>query len=149
MNRIDFLKKGIELTDSTRSVTHGDWVENHKTIAEFWTVYLSNKLNAPIHVDHRDVSMMMALLKTARHLNGSYNEDDYIDGAVYFAGAGELNMTGFEDNEKSINLLKEYGIITDYGTVESDNDTFIANVIKLGMELAMAKGESDKAVQGG
>lgn len=91
--RVELLQKGIELTTGNRARTHGDWVENHQTIASLWSTYLQRPISA------HDVCMLMTLVKVSRVANGSFNPDDYIDGAMYFAGAAECHVKESESGK--------------------------------------------------
>ena len=84
MDKVKALEQAINLVSSDRQKTHGTALENHNNIALSWSVYL-NKMITP-----HDVAIMMALLKIARTKTGSFNADDYTDGAAYLAIAGEL-----------------------------------------------------------
>lgn len=79
------------LVSGARAATHGDTVTNHVCIAELWNAYLLARHVAdagPLTADA--VADMMELLKVARRLTGTYNPDDYTDGAGYAAVAGEI-----------------------------------------------------------
>ena len=87
--RVKLLQEVIDLTTGDRNKQHGDWYDNHKTIASFWTTYLSKRFGSTIIIKPSDVSMLMVLLKAARHLSGSFNVDDYRDMACYATGTAE------------------------------------------------------------
>ena len=89
-NKEDILKKAGKLVSDDREGTHGDARENHEQIAEFWNIFLDNKLKPMVAITCDDVAVMMALLKISRSTQGKFNVDDYIDAAAYMAIAGEL-----------------------------------------------------------
>ncbi len=89
-NKEDILKKAGKLVSDDREDTHGDARENHEQIAEFWNIFLDNKLKPMVAITCDDVAVMMALLKISRSTQGKFNVDDYIDAAAYMAIAGEL-----------------------------------------------------------
>ena len=89
-NKEDILKKAGKLVSDDREGTHGDARENHEQIAEFWNIFLDNKLKPMAAITCDDVAVMMALLKISRSTQGKFNVDDYIDAAAYMAIAGEL-----------------------------------------------------------
>ena len=65
--------------------------QNHEQIAEFWNIYLDDKIKTNVAaITCDDVATMMALLKISRSTQGEVNMDDYIDAAAYMAIAGEL-----------------------------------------------------------
>jgi hypothetical protein len=86
-NILDLAKS---LVSNDREVTHGDARQNHEQIAEFWNIFLDNKLKPMAAITCDDVAIMMALLKISRSTQGKMNMDDYIDAAAYLAIAGEL-----------------------------------------------------------
>ena len=90
MNKSEILLKAAELVNGGRQETHGDTKVNHETIAEFWNIYLDDKLKPMAAITCDDVATMMALLKISRSTQGEVNMDDYIDAAAYMAIAGEL-----------------------------------------------------------
>jgi hypothetical protein len=79
-----------ELVRNGREKTHGDVKKNHEQIAEFWNIYLDDKLKPMESITSDNVAMMMALLKISRSTQGNLNVDDFVDGAAYIAIAGEL-----------------------------------------------------------
>ncbi len=90
MNKEEILMKAAELVSSTRQKSHGDAFKNHAQIAEFWNIYLDDKLKPMASITADEVAMMMALVKISRSQVGKHNIDDYVDGAAYMAIAGEL-----------------------------------------------------------
>jgi len=89
-NKEDILKKAGKLVSDDREGTHGDARENHEQIAEFWNIFLDNKLKPMASITCDDVAVMMALLKISRSTQGTFNVDDYVDAAAYMAIAGDL-----------------------------------------------------------
>ncbi len=90
MNKEEILMKAAELVSRTRQKSHGDAFKNHAQIAEFWNIYLDDKLKPMASITADEVAMMMGLVKISRSLVGKHNIDDYVDGAAYMAIAGEL-----------------------------------------------------------
>ena len=82
MNRIEILALASELTAGDRNRKAGDFVTNHNNIAKIWSVILG------IEVSATQVALCMAGMKLARTV-ASHDLDHFIDGAAYFAGAGE------------------------------------------------------------
>jgi len=82
MNRIDILTEAANLTAGDRNRKAGDFVTNHQNIAKIWSVILG------IEVKAHQVALCMAGMKLARCV-ASLDDDHFIDGAAYFAGAGE------------------------------------------------------------
>ena len=83
------MKRGAVLDNAKQCVTadraaeHGDMEDNFAVIASYWSIHLGHK------VEPVDVGVMMALLKAARAKSNPYHEDNYIDGAGYFACSAE------------------------------------------------------------
>jgi hypothetical protein len=86
----NILQQAKELVSNDREGTHGDARQNHEQIAEFWNIFLDNKLKPMAAITCDDVAVMMALLKISRSTQGKFNIDDYIDAAAYMAIAGDL-----------------------------------------------------------
>ena len=86
----NILQQAKELVSNDREGTHGDARQNHEQIAEFWNIFLDNKLKPMAAITCDDVAVMMALLKISRSTQGKFNVDVYIDAAAYMAIAGEL-----------------------------------------------------------
>ena len=93
--------KDICLND--RHKTHGDVAENHRTIAAFWSSYLS------IAIKPSQVAAMLALVKLSRVKNGMvYNEDNFVDAT-----------TLLELNQKHLNHDTDTDILTFDYTVDT------------------------------
>ena len=86
----NILELAKQLVSNDREGTHGDAKKNHEQIAEFWNIYLDDKLKPMESITSDNVAMMMALLKISRSTQGNLNVDDFVDGAAYIAIAGEL-----------------------------------------------------------
>lgn len=78
-----------ELVGGERARQHGDKMETHQRIADFWSVYL-RWCSDPTKLKGEDVCNLQELLKIARRMGGKHNLDDYRDGVGYAAIAGEL-----------------------------------------------------------
>jgi hypothetical protein len=83
MKRADVLEAAKQCVTSDRAKEHGDMEDNFATIASYWSIHLGRKIE-PV-----DVGIMMALLKAARAKANPYHEDNYVDGAGYFACSAE------------------------------------------------------------
>ena len=79
------LEKALNLVSHDRAKTYGSMWQNHHNIAMLWNGYLHDKDT----LTAQDVANMMELLKIARRKLGTFNEDNYIDGAGYAAVALE------------------------------------------------------------
>lgn len=82
--RTDILKEAIQLTTNERNEAYGEPYFNHERIARIWSVILGHT------IEPSQVALCMAGLKLAR-LSGQSTPDSYVDGAAYFAIAGELH----------------------------------------------------------
>ena len=95
MSKEEILVKANRLISKTRNETHGDAFKNHAEIAEFWNIFLDNKLRPMSNITAADVAIMMILLKISRHTQGEkFNLDNFVDMAGYSAIAGEIGDTG-------------------------------------------------------
>lgn len=92
MKAAEIARKAAELVCGDREQQHGDKVINHQAIAAVWNGYLLARIvsGKQFELSAGDVAAMMELLKIARRLNGTFNADDYVDGAGYAAVAGEI-----------------------------------------------------------
>ena len=84
ISRTEILKKANECVMGDREQDYGSPERNFELIANLWSTYLDTEISAV------DVAMMMSMLKIARIKSGRYHEDNFIDGAGYFACAGEI-----------------------------------------------------------
>jgi hypothetical protein len=92
MESADILATAKDLVSGNRAKSHGDKLLNHSCIANMWTAYLVNKFGPAVTLDPHDICNMMELLKIARRQTGSFNVDDYIDGAGYASIAGDVQQ---------------------------------------------------------
>lgn len=90
------LLEAHKLVAGNREQSHGDKLTNHLAIAAIWNGYLLARTisGKPDQLSALDAANLMELLKIARRLNGSFNVDDFIDGAGYAAVAGEIAASG-------------------------------------------------------
>lgn len=73
---------------------HGDARKTFETIAGLWAAFLKGKLQPGETITREDAALMMALFKIARTRHGSWNADDYIDGAAYLQIAHDCSAGG-------------------------------------------------------
>lgn len=81
--RTEILNEASTLINGDRQADYGPPHENFGRIADMWTAYLGHRVLSS------DVAVMMALLKASRIANNN-KPDSFVDGAAYFALAGEL-----------------------------------------------------------
>lgn len=86
-----------------REDEYGSPEDNFRTIASFWSTYLSKSLGRTVVVTSRDVAIMMTLLKIARLSSGNFTGDSYIDACGYMACGYEIEM---KCNELTNNYIK-------------------------------------------
>ena len=84
MNRGEILEEANKLTQTDRQRDYGTPRVNHDRIANLWSAYLERPITA------EQVAICLALVKISRTMQ-SKKIDNYIDGAAYFAIAGELS----------------------------------------------------------
>lgn len=75
-------------TLGTRGDAYGDYSKSLSDIAEYWRLYLKNRVGVALTA--YDQAMLMLLLKIARAQSSPGREDHYIDMAGYAALAGGL-----------------------------------------------------------
>lgn len=83
MNRGDILDEAKRLTHADRQNAYGTPAINFTRISRLLSVYLDSEITL------EQSAMICALIKVARSME-TYKADNYIDGAAYFAIAGEL-----------------------------------------------------------
>ena len=83
MNRTEILTEAARLVSSDREAQHGDPRENFRRVALAWSAVSGYPITPA------QVPLMMAALKGVRAAMGNTNPDDFVDGAGYFALAGE------------------------------------------------------------
>lgn len=84
MNRNDILAEAARLTNGERDAIYGDPYTNHKRIAALFSVVLEHE------VTPSQAALLMAMVKVARLIQTPDHADSFIDGAAYFAIAGEI-----------------------------------------------------------
>lgn len=102
MKAPDILTTAAKLVGGDRERSHGGKATNFASIAAVWNGYLlARGTNGKSYMlSGEDVANMMELMKIARRLSGSFNIDDYIDGAGYAACAGEIGAFDAVPHEK-------------------------------------------------
>jgi hypothetical protein len=90
MNRSDILKEAERIITKDRAATHGNAEDSFAAIAGGWEWWLSIREHGPLSAF--DVAMMMTIFKTARAASNKSHHDNFVDGAGYYALAGEIAM---------------------------------------------------------
>lgn len=108
MNAAEIAAKASELVGGDRAKQHGDKAENFNRIAAIWNGTLSAAgIGISRSLDGHDVCNLMEAMKIARRYTGSFNVDDYVDGAGYAACAGEV-LERRNETDKSWAEVKEF-----------------------------------------
>jgi len=91
MTAAEVLAQAATHVSGDRAVSHGDKRINHACIAAVWNGILHARLIAGNNQEltAHDVANLMEGLKIARRYTGTFNPDDYVDGAGYAAVACE------------------------------------------------------------
>lgn len=89
MDRKDILATATAYITKDRAATHGNAEDNFAAIADGWEWWLNIRKGG--HLTPHDVAMMMVIFKIARAASNSEHTDNFIDGAGYFALAGEIS----------------------------------------------------------
>lgn len=109
MKAEDTLARARDLISGDRNDTHGERGKSFQTIAFLWNVYLQARPSPHLPLTPHEVGMLLALLKVSRSLTGAHNPDNFLDGAAYFALAGELAEACQDEKPKQ----SDYDIITE------------------------------------
>ncbi len=91
--RAAILDAAKKIVTGDREKQYGKPEDNFAVIARFWEVYLSERCvdgGAEVTLNPDDVAMLMALMKVARIMTGTFKGDSYIDGIGYLACAAEI-----------------------------------------------------------
>lgn len=79
-SKTSILQEADAIAGQDRSRDYGHPYENHRRIADIWSVLLEKKLTAPI--EPREVALLMIGLKLAREVN-TPKRDNMVDAAGY------------------------------------------------------------------
>ena len=91
--RAEILDAAKKIVTGDREKQYGKPEDNFAVIARFWEVYLSERCvggGAEVTLNPDDVAMLMALMKIARIMTGTFKGDSYIDACGYLACAAEI-----------------------------------------------------------
>ena len=95
MKKEEILAEASRIISRDRNLSHGDAYKNHADIAEYWNIFLDDKLKPMANITPSDVALMMILLKISRNNKGKkFNIDNFGDIAGYAAIAGEIDDSG-------------------------------------------------------
>lgn len=78
------LKEAMNVVCMDRELQYGTPEDNFQKIADLWSAYRNEEFSS------LDVAMMMALMKIARIVGGTFKEDNFIDLAGYAACGMEV-----------------------------------------------------------
>ena len=98
MRREDILHQAESCICGDRDRDYGSPNGSFGLIAKLWSAYMDIEFTA------KDVAILMALLKVAR-CKYSSKEDNFVDGAGYFACAGEVALG--RDKENNVSSLTQ------------------------------------------
>lgn len=91
--RAAILDAAKKIVTGDREKQYGKPEDNFAVIARFWEVYLSERCvggGAEVTLNPDDVAMLMALMKVARIMTGTFKGDSYIDACGYLSCAAEI-----------------------------------------------------------
>ena len=91
--RAEILDAAKKIVTGDREKQYGKPEDNFAVIARFWEVYLSERCvggGAEVTLNPDDVAMLMALMKVARIMTGTFKGDSYIDACGYLSCAAEI-----------------------------------------------------------
>ena len=84
MKRTEILREAERLTSDDRNKNYGDPLVNHQRIATIWSVLLGQDITPS------QVALCLVGVKLARLVETPDHLDSFVDGAAYFAIAGEI-----------------------------------------------------------
>lgn len=91
--RAEILDAAKKIVTGEREKQYGSPEDNFAVIARFWEVYLNQRCVDAMSgfvLNPDDVAMLMALMKIARIMTGTFKGDSYIDACGYLACAAEI-----------------------------------------------------------
>lgn len=91
--RAEILDAAKKIVTGEREKQYGSPADNFAVIARFWEVYLNQRCVDAMSgfvLNPDDVAMLMALMKIARIMTGTFKGDSYIDACGYLACAAEI-----------------------------------------------------------
>lgn len=91
--RAEILDAAKKIVTGDREKQYGRPEDNFAVIARFWEVYLNQRCvdaMSGFMLNPDDVAMLMALMKVARIMTGTFKGDSYIDACGYLACAAEI-----------------------------------------------------------
>ena len=91
--RAEILDAAKKIVTGERERQYGSPEDNFAVIARFWEVYLNQRCVDAMFgfmLNPDDVAMLMALMKVARIITGTFKGDSYIDACGYLACAAEI-----------------------------------------------------------
>jgi hypothetical protein len=63
MTKEEILIKARDLVSTDRNKTHGDAYKNHADIAEYWNIFLDDKLKAMANITPSDVALTCVVMQ--------------------------------------------------------------------------------------
>ena len=93
ITRASILDAAKKIVTGDRERQYGKPEDNFAAIAKFWEVYLSKRCvddGCEVTISPDDVAMLMALMKVARIMTGTFKDDSYVDACGYLACAAEI-----------------------------------------------------------
>ena len=78
-----------DITENNRMKEYGHPIDKFSDIARFWNSYLVNKLGDKKTINHKDVAIMMTLLKIARE-QSKHKRDNLVDAIGYLRNCAQI-----------------------------------------------------------
>lgn len=89
--RAKVLDEAKRITATDRNSAYGEPEDNFQRIADYWNVWLQDRLKEGAKITPGDTAAMMIFVKMAREMNAP-KEDNKVDGAGYFACWAEVDV---------------------------------------------------------
>lgn len=91
--RAKVLDEAKRITATDRNSAYGEPEDNFQRIADFWNVFLQDKLKADAKITAGDTAALVIMIKLAREMNAP-KEDNKVDIAGYAACWAEVDSKG-------------------------------------------------------
>jgi len=89
-NHRALLDEAAKIMDGDRQAAYGDAEASFARIAEYWSTFLSSKLDTRIELEPQDVALLLILLKVSRTGTSPTRADNWVDIISYAALGGEV-----------------------------------------------------------
>lgn len=89
-SRDELLKIANETINGDRQRAYGDAKASFTRIADYWSTFLSSKLDTKVVLEPHDIALLLILLKVSRTSTSPTKADNWVDIIGYAALGGEI-----------------------------------------------------------